>query len=223
MFSNKNLFSDQISNINSLIVNPNEFINNLKNVKLENQKLVNDYKNLIDTSLKNINKQIYLEVVDSIKSYADIDKIQNDLKTHKYKNQYNIKFKDYSKNVSKELLNNSFDDDLFDDLYMSENEQEYFKTMKKIENNLNVRNNFIIDNINNISSKYLIDYKSKVLNYIKTDLLPKLYKFHLSYLQQKQKGITEDIKVKINNEIEETINTKQQEFLNHYVKKYLNV
>jgi hypothetical protein len=221
MLSTNQTLND-IQTINNLILNPKEFANNLKSVKLANQQLTEEYNELINNSVHNINKQIYLDVCDSIRSYADVDKIQKDLKTHKLKKEYELELKNYTKSLSKDLLRNSnFNDDLFDDLYMSETDEEYFKTMNKISSQLQFRNNFIMENINNVSSKFISDYKAKVLNYIKSDLLPKLYKFHLSYLKAKQEKIEDNIIVKLGNDTKEIINTKQQEFLNHMVKKYL--
>ena len=95
--------------------------------------------------------------------------------------------------------------------------------MNKINNQLQMRNNFIMENINNVSSQYVSDYKGKVINYIKSELLPKLYKFHLSYLKAKQEKIEDDIIVNLGDKTKEVINTKQQEFLNHMIKKYLKI
>jgi hypothetical protein len=214
----------EIKDINELIINPKEFIKNLKNVKILNNNLLIQYDNMMNNSIKNINKQIYLDVCDSIKSYADVERIQQDLKTHKLKNSYNLDFKKYDKKFKKSIMDNStFEDNLFDDLYLSDTDQKYFKTMNKINNQLQMRNNFIMENINNVSSQYVSDYKGKVINYIKSELLPKLYKFHLSYLKAKQEKIEDDIIVNLGDKTKEVINTKQQEFLNHMIKKYLKI
>lgn len=214
----------EIKDINELIINPKEFIKNLKNVKVLNNNLLIQYDNMMNNSIKNINKQIYLDVCDSIKSYADVERIQQDLKTHKLKNSYNLDFKKYDKKFKKSIMDNStFEDNLFDDLYLSDTDQKYFKTMNKINNQLQIRNNFIMENINNVSSQYVSDYKGKVINYIKSELLPKLYKFHLSYLKAKQEKIEDDIIVNLGDKTKEVINTKQQEFLNHMIKKYLKI
>ena len=107
----------EIKDINELIINPKEFIKNLKNVKILNNNLLIQYDNMMNNSIKNINKQIYLDVCDSIKSYADVERIQQDLKTHKLKNSYNLDFKKYDKKFKKSIMDNStFEDNLFDDL-----------------------------------------------------------------------------------------------------------
>lgn len=223
--------SNELERLREIINTPAKLYVHLEDAYNIHNSIKNQLKEYQNTSLKKIKEEVYQLNLPSLEEYKQ--NAINDVKKHVIQTSYslpNLTMKSYKINFIKT--------DVYDDLYqnidinMDKNKLSK-ENIKMIKEYTNIKNDILneyenlIENIKNYEQN-MVNLRQELLNKTSNEILPELYKAHLSYIKSglenkrtKNKNVI-PINVEINY-VQYPINQKQTEFLTSMLKKYLEL
>lgn len=223
--------SNELERLREIINTPAKLYVHLEDAYNIHNSIKNQLKNYQNTSLKKIKEEVYQLNLPNLEQYKQ--NAINDVKKHTIQTSYtlpNLNIKSYKINFIKP--------DVYDDLYQNidinmDRDKLTKGNIKMIKEYTNIKNDILneyenlIENIKNYEQN-MVNLRQELLNKTSNEILPELYKAHLSYIKSglenkrtKNKNVV-PINVEINY-VQYPINQKQTEFLTSMLKKYLEL
>lgn len=222
---------DKVEQIKEIIGVPMLFDKNFNSVIEMHRSIIND----IEIYNENAKQQIKKDLIELIKPQLESYKLKakEEIKSHKI--EYNNFLPLFRDEII--LLDHNLDEEKFDELltYIDltiDPKQINKKQLKMIKNYMECKDEILenyenlLNNIN-IFESTMINERQNLFSSLMNEIVPKLYKIHLSYvkntLKQKLNSVDKkDVKININN-VDYNISEKQSDFIISSLKKYLMI
>lgn len=223
--------SNELERLKEIINTPAKLYVHLEDVYNIHNSIKNQLKEYQNSSLKKIKEEVYQLNLPNLEQYRQ--NAINDVKNHVIQTSYilpNLTMKSYKIDFIK--------GDVYDDLYQNidvnmDKNKLTKENIKMIKDYTNIKNDILNEYENLIENikKYeqnMVNLRQELLNKTSNEIIPELYKAHLSYIKSgleskrtKNKNVI-PINVEVNY-VQYPINQKQTEFITTMLKKYLEL
>lgn len=223
--------SNELERMKEIINTPAKLYVHLEEVYNIHNSVKNQLKEYQNASLKRIKEEVYQLNLPSLEQYKQ--NAINDVKNHTIQTSYslpNLTMKSYKIN----FIKTNVYDDLYQNIDITMDKNKLTKdNIKMIKEYTNIKKDILNEYENLIENikKYeqnMVNLRQELLNKTSNEILPELYKAHLSYiksgLENKRTKNKNAIPINVEiNYVQYPINQKQTEFLTSMLKKYLEL